>query len=93
MKVSEAVCDHRNIDPVIFNSKIRKPDIAEARMLAYYIHYNLLSSPWSTITIGEQYGGRHHSTILAGLRQIAKRKLQPEAKEIAERYLSAYLSA
>lgn len=84
MKVNFAVCDHRTIDPHVFNSRSRKPQIVEARFLAYYILNKHLDV--STVTIGDMYG-YHHSAILYGIARAENLKLQPEAKQIAEHYL------
>ena len=61
-----------NIDPKLLVSNSRKKDIALARQVAMYISRNVLEM--SLPKIGEEFGGRDHTTVMHSINKIEEEK-------------------
>ncbi len=61
-----------NIDPKLLKSNSRKKDISLARQVAMYIARNVLEMSLSKI--GEEFGGKDHSTVLYAINKIEEDK-------------------
>lgn len=61
-KIISTVSSYFNIPKSDIISKKKTKEIAEARMIAIYLVYEILSLP--LINIGQIFGGRHHTTII-----------------------------
>jgi len=61
-----------NIDPKLLKSNSRKKDISLARQVAMYIARNVLEM--SLNKIGEEFGGKDHSTVLYAINKIEEDK-------------------
>lgn len=61
-KIISAVSDYFRIPESDIVGKKKNKDIAEARMIAIYLVYELLNMP--LINIGQVFGGRDHTTII-----------------------------
>lgn len=61
-----------NIDPKLLISNSRKKDIALARQVAMYISRNVLEM--SLPKIGEEFGGRDHTTVMHSINKIEEEK-------------------
>lgn len=67
-KIINAVSDYFHIAKNDIVGKKKNKDIAEARMIAIYLVYDLLNLP--LINIGQIFGGRDHTTILYSRNKI-----------------------
>ncbi len=61
-----------NIDPKLLKSNSRKKDISLARQVAMYIARNVLEMSLSKI--GDEFGGKDHSTVLYAINKIEEDK-------------------
>ena len=61
-----------NIDPKLLKSTSRKKDISLARQVAMYISRNVLEM--SLPKIGEEFGGRDHTTVMHSINKIEEEK-------------------
>ena len=61
-----------NLDPKLLKSNSRKKDIALARQIAMFISRNVLEM--SLPKIGEEFGGRDHTTVIHSIEKIEKEK-------------------
>ena len=71
-------------------SKKRTKDVVEARMIAIYIIYEMLSLP--LVTIGKIFGGRDYSTIIHSRDKIASKIKQDPATARAVKDIKASVS-
>lgn len=62
-KVQKSVCDYFNITREMLMSKSRKRQIVQARQISMFLSRNLISN-CSLSTIGQETGGKDHSTVL-----------------------------
>ncbi len=60
--IIKAVCEYYNLTKQMLISKNRTTTVATARHIAIYLSRKLLDMPYSKI--GEEFGGRDHSTIM-----------------------------
>lgn len=67
--VEQAVCDICGIKPSELRSPSRKKKVSSARMLAMYLSRQYTTSAYSEI--GDYYGGRSHSTVIAAQKKVA----------------------
>lgn len=65
------VCDYFGIDTNKVREKTRKQEIVEARQIAMYLSKKLTKS--SLKTIGLQFGGRDHSTVIHAITTVEQR--------------------
>ncbi len=68
--IEKAVCDLFDIKPTELKSSSRRKRISSARMLAMYLSRQYTSSAFSEI--GDYYGGRTHSTVIAAEKKMVK---------------------
>ncbi len=78
------VCEYFGIDPNKVREKTRKQEIVEVRQIAMYLSKHMTKS--SLKTIGLQFGGRDHSTVIHAIQSVEERiKSQPKhAKQIKD---------
>ena len=68
--IEKAVCDFCRVDAAELKSSSRQKRISSARMLAMYLAREYTGSAFSEI--GDYFGGRSHSTVIAARRKVAK---------------------
>ena len=69
-KIKKAVCSYYNITKKQIESKSRTSAIANARHIAIYLCRELLDMPFQKI--GNEFGGRDHSTVMASYDKMNK---------------------
>ena len=69
-KIKTVVSDYYNLAPSQLTSKVRTNNIATARHIAMYLCRTILDVPF--ITIGQEFGGRDHSTVINACEKIEK---------------------
>lgn len=69
-KIKKVVCNYYNITKKQIESKSRTADIANARHIAIYLCRELLDMPFKKI--GNEFGGRDHSTIMSSYEKMNK---------------------
>lgn len=69
--IQKTVCEYFGIDANKVREKTRKQEIVEARQIAMYLSKNLTKS--SLKTIGLQFGGRDHSTVIHAINTVEER--------------------
>jgi chromosomal replication initiator protein len=67
-RIEAAICDLCGLKPAQLKSGSRQKPVATARMLAMYLSREYTSSAFSEI--GNYYGGRSHSTVIAAQKQV-----------------------
>ncbi len=70
VSIEQAVCEFCQVKPAELKSASRKKRVSAARMLAMYLSRQYTSSAFSEI--GDYYGGRSHSTVIAAQRKVAQ---------------------
>lgn len=68
-KVEAAVCEYFEISTEELHSRSRKRKIAQARQIAMYLSRSLTQA--SLASIGQQFGGRDHATVLHSCNTIS----------------------
>ena len=68
VKIEKAVCEMCGVKSSELKSPSRKKRISTARMLAMYLSRKYTSSAFSEI--GDHFGGRSHSTVIAAERKV-----------------------
>ena len=82
-----AVSESTGIPVALMVSRSRKQEVVHARYLAIYIAHTVTKDTYSTI--GTQFGGRDHSTVLYAIQSISKRlKLDPGLKKTVSSLLN-----
>ncbi len=76
VSIEQAVCEFCGIEPTELKSPSRRKKICAARMLAMYLSRQYTSSAFSEI--GDYFGGRSHSTVIAAERKVANWILNDE---------------
>jgi chromosomal replication initiator protein len=66
--IEKAVCEIFEVKPSELKSASRRKQISSARMLAMYLSRRYTSSAFSEI--GDYYGGRTHSTVIAAEKKV-----------------------
>lgn len=75
-----AVSESTGIPVALMVSRSRKQEVVHARYLAIYLAHTITKDTYATI--GSQFGGRDHSTVLYAIQSISKRlKLDPILKK------------
>lgn len=69
-KIKIVVAEYYNISPNELSSKIRTSKITMARHIAMYLCRTLLTSSLSQI--GNEFGGRDHTTVINGIEKVEK---------------------
>ena len=69
-KIKMAVSDYYKISTSQLSASIRVSNISNARHIAMYLCRNLLDVPF--IKIGEEFGGRDHSTVINACEKVEK---------------------
>jgi chromosomal replication initiator protein len=72
--ITKVVCEHLGVAENKIRDKTRKKEIVLARQIAMYLAKNLTLS--SLKTIGLQFGGRDHSTVIHACNNIEEYKAQ-----------------
>lgn len=70
VSIEQAVCEFCGVQPNELKSPSRQKRISSARMLAMYLSRQYTGSAFSEI--GDYFGGRSHSTVIAAERKVAK---------------------
>jgi chromosomal replication initiator protein len=70
VSIEQAVCEFCGVQPMELKSPSRQKRISSARMLAMYLSRQYTGSAFSEI--GDYFGGRSHSTVIAAERKVAK---------------------
>lgn len=70
VSIEQAVCEFCGVAPKELKSSSRQKRISSARMLAMYLSRQYTGSAFSEI--GDYFGGRSHSTVIAAERKVAK---------------------
>ena len=68
--IEKAICDFCRVDAAELKSSSRQKRISAARMLAMYLAREYTGSAFSEI--GDYFGGRSHSTVIAAQRKVEK---------------------
>ena len=68
--IEKAICDFCRVDAAELRSSSRQKRISSARMLAMYLAREYTGSAFSEI--GDYFGGRSHSTVIAARRKVEK---------------------
>lgn len=66
--ITNAVCDHFNLQPDQLRSKRKTADLVRARQIAMFLCRKYIST--SLKAIGEKFGGRDHSTVIHALTSV-----------------------
>lgn len=74
--IQSQVCDYFGIDTNKVREKTRKQEIVEARQIAMYLSKQMTKS--SLKTIGLQFGGRDHSTVIHAITSVEDRLKNPK---------------
>lgn len=69
-KIKTIVADYYNLSTTQLTSKVRTNNIATARHIAMYLCRSILDVPF--IQIGQEFGGRDHSTVINACEKIEK---------------------
>lgn len=78
--IQNQVCEYFGIDPNKVREKTRKQEIVEARQIAMYLSKHMTKS--SLKTIGLQFGGRDHSTVIHAITSVEDRMQNPKHQKI-----------
>ena len=82
-----AVSESTGIPVTLMVSRSRKQEVVHARYLAIYLAHTITKDTYATI--GSQFGGRDHSTVLYAIQSISKRlKLDPILKKTVDSLLN-----
>ncbi len=86
--IQNYVCDYFGIDTNKVREKTRKQEIVEARQIAMYLSKKFTQS--SLKSIGLQFGGRDHSTVIHAINTVEQRlsttpKLKRVLKELEQK--------
>jgi chromosomal replication initiator protein len=68
--ITNAVCNHFNLQPDQLKSRRKTADLVRARQMAMFLCRKYISA--SLKAIGERFGGRDHSTVIHALNSIAE---------------------
>ncbi|CAN0363854.1 unnamed protein product, partial [Ectocarpus sp. 4 AP-2014] len=68
--IQRAVCGVFEVDAKTLRSDKRTKAVTEPRMLAMFLARKMTGSPWSEI--GDYFGRRSHSTVIAAHRRVEK---------------------
>lgn len=68
--IQKVVAEHFNIKPILMKAKKRSKEIAYPRQIAMYLARELTN--YSLPSIGEEFGGRDHTTVLYAWEKVKK---------------------
>lgn len=68
-QINKVVYTYYSIHPIVFYSKTRKREIAQARQIAMTFSWKFTELP--TAIIGEYTGGKDHATVLHALKTVS----------------------
>jgi chromosomal replication initiator protein len=80
--IQNQVCTYFGIDPNKVREKTRKQEVVEARQIAMFLAKNMTKS--SLKTIGLQFGGRDHSTVIHAITSVEDRIKNPKHQRIVK---------
>ncbi|MCF0113807.1 MAG: chromosomal replication initiator protein DnaA [Erysipelotrichaceae bacterium] len=89
-KIIKAVADYYGLTKQQLTSKTRTKKVATARHIAIYLSRKILDLPY--IKIGEEFGGRDHSTIMSACEKVEKQLKESEALNLAIKEIEKQLS-
>ncbi|MCH8494722.1 MAG: chromosomal replication initiator protein DnaA [Balneolales bacterium] len=78
--IQSQVCNYFGIDANKVREKTRKQEVVEARQIAMYLAKQMTKS--SLKTIGLQFGGRDHSTVIHAITSVEDRIKNPKHQRI-----------
>ncbi|NLC97005.1 MAG: chromosomal replication initiator protein DnaA [Erysipelotrichaceae bacterium] len=82
-KIIKCVADYYNLSKQQITSKTRTKNIAMARHISIYLCRKLLDLPYTKI--GDEFGGRDHSTIISACDKVEKQiQINPSYKKAVE---------
>lgn len=81
--VSEAVCNLFGTSESELKSSCRRRTVSEPRMLAMFLARKLTNAAYSEI--GEYFGGRNHSTVMAATKKVGNALRADEHIQVANR--------
>ena len=79
--IIKAVADYYGLTKQQITSKTRTKNIANARHISIYLCRKLLDIPYNKI--GDEFGGRDHSTIISACAKVEKQITKDKALEMA----------
>ncbi|HPU08656.1 MAG TPA: helix-turn-helix domain-containing protein, partial [Candidatus Atribacteria bacterium] len=68
--IQKVVAEHFNIKPALMKAKKRTKEVAYPRQIAMYLARELTN--YSLPSIGEEFGGRDHTTVLYAYEKVKK---------------------
>jgi chromosomal replication initiator protein len=90
--IKQVVADHYDVQPADFNAKKRTRSIAFPRQVAMYLCRQLTDS--SLPRIGEQFGGRDHTTVMHACDKVQElRKENPDFEDTLQEIVSKIKSS
>ncbi len=89
-KIIKAVADYYGLTRQQITSKTRTKNISNARQISIYLCRKLLDIPY--IKIGDEFGGRDHSTIISACTKVEKQIKKDEAFRNAVNDIESQLS-
>ena len=89
-KIIKTVADYYGLTHQQITSKTRTKNIANARHISIYLCRKLLDIPY--IKIGDEFGGRDHSTIISACAKVEKQIKKDPAYETAVKEIEKLLS-
>ena len=90
-KIIKTVADYYGLTHQQITSKTRTKNIANARHISIYLCRKLLDIPY--IKIGDEFGGRDHSTIISACAKVEKQIKKDSAYANAVKEIEKQLSA
>lgn len=89
-KIIKTVADYYGLTKQQLTSKTRTKKVANARHIAIYLSRKLLDLPYNKI--GEEFGGRDHSTIMSACEKVENQMSESEPMNMAIKELERILS-
>lgn len=84
--ITDAVCKYYDVSPDKIMSNLRSADIVDARSVAMYICRDMLGMEYKKI--GEQLGGKKHSTVLHAYNKVCENEVLLSDVKIIEKRIS-----
>lgn len=88
--IQQAVCEHYKLPLRVMSSSRRAKEESRPRQLAMALCREL--TPRSLPEIGQRFGNRDHTTVIHGIRQIAKLRLEDAELDHAYRMIEKKLA-
>jgi len=90
--IQQVVCDYFEMNPDQILAKTRKREIVQARQIAMFFSRELTQN--SLKTIGLQFGGRDHSTVLHSNRSVSNQmETNPQFREMVQQIRNSLISS